>query len=66
MVFQTEPGASWVMPTTSWQVFVPSGWMNWKIERSFDVAWLPRSRRLASPIRISDVGCLMWAGALSR
>ena len=53
MVFQTEPGASCVMPTTSWQVLTPSGWMNWKIERSLEVSWLPRSRRLASSIRIS-------------
>ena len=53
MVFHTEPGASCVMPTTSWQVLAPSGWMNWKIERSLEVAWLPRSRRLASPMRIS-------------
>ena len=56
MVFHTEPGASCVMPTTSWQVRAPSGWMNWKIDRSFEVAWLPRSMRLASPMRMCRVG----------
>ena len=37
-VVHTEPGAKVVMPTTSWQVFAPSAWMNWKIERSFEVS----------------------------
>ena len=57
MVFQTEPGAKVVMPTTSWQVFAGlSAWMNWKIERLLQVSGAPRSSRLASAILSSRLG----------
>src|SRR5690606_41766160 len=64
MVFQIEPGARTVMPTTSWQV--STEWVNWKIERSLQVSDAPRSRRLASPMRIWRVGEAARAGAVTR
>ncbi|MNT86052.1 hypothetical protein D3C72_2262970 [compost metagenome] len=66
MVFQTEPGANCVRPTTSWQVLTLSAFTYWKMVRSLAVSLLPISSLLASLWRIRVVLWLAWAGALSR